>query len=175
MGNLFSVNSIVNYFNSHKIKTNHETILAYLNFLKQSFLIHKAERFNIKAKEILAGPKKFYLNDLAFRNYSSVRFEFGLSQNLENYIYLFYKMHGFKIFVGNLKDKEIDFVIENEKEKLYIQVTWTLSDAAVIEREFGNLEQINDNYQKTVISMDDATFGNRNGIVHQVAWELAEG
>lgn len=173
VGNLFSVNSIVNYFNSHKIKTNHETILAYLGHLKQSLLIHEAERFNIKAREILAGTKKFYLNDLAFRNFSPVRFEFGLSQNLENFVYLHYKMLGFKIFVGNLKDKEIDFVIENENEKRYVQVTWTLNDAAVVEREFGNLEQINDHYQKTVISMDDVSFGNRNGVVHQLAWNLA--
>ena len=172
VGNLFSVNAIVNYFNSHKIKTNHETILAYLNYLKQTFLIHEVERFNIKAKEVLSGTKKFYLNDLAFRNYASIRFEFGLSQNLENFIFLFYMMRGYKVYIGNLRDKEIDFVVENERGKQYFQVTWTLTDEAVINREFGNLEQISDQFPKTVISMDDVSFGNRNGIIHQVAWEL---
>ena len=171
-GNLFSVNNVVNYFKSHKLKTNHETVLSYLGYLKQSFLIHEVERYNIKAKEILSGAKKFYLNDLSFRNYSTLKFEFGLAQNLENYIYLFFRSKGYNIFVGNLKDKEIDFVVENDKEKKYIQVTWSLNDAAVIEREFGNLELIADHFSKVVISMDDVSFGTRNGIIHQLAWEL---
>ncbi len=172
IGSLFSVNAIVNYFNSHKIKTNHETVIAYLNYLKQSYLIHEAERFNIKAKEILSGAKKFYLNDLAFRNYSSVRFEFGLAQNLENFIYLSCRSAGYKVYVGNLKDKEIDFVLEKGAEKRYLQVTWMLTGESVIEREFGNLEKISDQYPKSVVSMDDLSFGNRNGIVHQVAWDF---
>jgi predicted AAA+ superfamily ATPase len=95
-----------------------------------------------------------------------------LAQNLENYIYLFFRSKGYNIFVGNLKDKEIDFIVENDKEKKYIQVTWSLNDAAVIEREFGNLELISDHFSKVVISMDDVSFGTRNGIIHQLAWEL---
>lgn len=172
IGNLFSVNAIVNYFNSHKIKTNHETILNYLAYLKQSYLVHEVERFNLKAKETLSGAKKFYLNDLAFRNYASVRFEFGLAQNLENFIFLCCRSSGYKVYVGNLKDKEIDFVLEKGTEKKYLQVAWMLTDESVIEREFGNLEKISDQYPKSVISMDDLSFGNRNGINHQVAWDF---
>ena len=107
-----------------------------------------------------------------FRNYSSVRFEFGLAQNLENFIYLCCRSAGYKVYVGNMKDKEIDFVLDKGAEKRYFQVTWMLTDESVIEREFGNLETIVDQYPKSVISMDDLSFGNRNGIVHQVAWDF---
>ena len=108
----------------------------------------------------------------AFRNYSSVRFEFGLAQNLENFIYRCCRSAGYKVYVGNLKDKEIDFVLEKGAGKRYLQVAWMLTDESVIERKFGNLEKISDQYPKSVISMDDLSFGNRNGINHQAAWEF---
>jgi predicted AAA+ superfamily ATPase len=173
IGSLFSVNGIVNYFKSHSIKTNHETILNYLSYLKQSFLIHEVERFNIKGKEILAGSRKFYINDHSFRNYSTLRQDIGLGQNLENYVYMHYLHEGYKIYTGNLNNKEIDFVIEKGSERHYIQVTYLLASEDVIDREFGNLLAIRDNYPKKVISLDDFTL-NKEGIEHISAWDLAK-
>jgi len=69
-------------------------------------------------------------------------------------------------------DKEIDFIIESGNERDYIQVSYLLSDQNVINREFGNLEQIKDHYPKKVISLDDVSIGNRNGVQHICAWNL---
>ena len=171
-GRLFSVNNIVNYFNTHKIKASHETISSYLNYLKQTYLIHEIPRYNIKGKEILSGARKFYLNDLAYRNYAKLQSETGFSQNLENLVFMHLLSQGYSIFVGMLNEKEIDFVAERGNEKLYIQVAYLLTDESVIAREFGNLELINDHYPKQVISMDDQYIGNTNGIKHIPVWEL---
>lgn len=171
-GRLFSVNNIVNYFNSHKIRATHDTISSYLHYLKQTYLIHEIPRYNIKGKEILSGARKFYLNDLAYRNYAKLQSESGFSQNIENLVFLHLLSHGYSVFVGTLNEKEIDFVAERGNEKLYIQVAYLLTDEKVIEREFGNLELINDHYPKQVITMDDQFIGNKNGIKHISVWDL---
>ena len=171
-GRLFSVNNIVNYFNTHKIKASHDTISSYLHYLKQTYLIHEIPRYNIKGKEILSGARKFYLNDLSYRNYAKLQLETGFSQNIENLVFMHLLRQGYSIFAGTLNEKEIDFVAERGIEKLYIQVTYLLTDENVISREFGNLELIKDHYPKQVISMDDHYLGNTNGIKHIPVWEL---
>lgn len=171
-GRLFSVNNIVNYFNTQKIKASHDTISSYLHYLKQTYLIHEIPRYNIKGKEILSGARKFYLNDLAYRNYAKLQSETGFSQNLENLVFIHLLSQGYTIFVGTLKDKEIDFVAERRNEKIYIQVAYLLADENVVAIEFGNLELINDHFPKRVISMDDLFVGNHNGIEHISVWDL---
>jgi predicted AAA+ superfamily ATPase len=171
-GRLFSISNIVNYFHSQKIKTNHETMANYLQYLRQSFLIHEVPRYHIKAKEILSGVRKYYLNDVSFRNYAQLRMETGLSQNLENYIFLHFLMAGYTIYVGAMLNKEVDFIIEKGNQRQYIQATYLLAEPDIIKREFGNLEVINDHYPKKVISLDDASIGIRNGIEHTCAWNL---
>jgi len=172
IGSLFSINKIVHYLNSQRIKTNFETVSNYVNYLQQTFLIHEAECFDVKGKIILSGNRKYYLNDLSFRNYLSSSFDYGLGGHLENIIYLHYRSLGYKIYVGRIGKAEIDFIIEKEKEKKYIQVAYSLSSKKVIEREFGNLEKMRDAYEKIVISLDDVSLGSKNGIKHLRAWEI---
>ncbi len=172
IGKLFSINTVVGYFNSHKIKTNFETISNYIEYLSQTFLIHGVERFDIKGKNILSRGKKYYVNDLSFKNYLSSSFDYGAGNILENCIYLYYRSLGYTLYVGTIGSKEIDFIIEKGKEKKYIQVAYALSDEKVIKREFGNLEEINDNYEKIVVSLDDFSLGNKEGISHIRVWEL---
>lgn len=172
IGNLFSINSIVHFLNSQKIKTNHETISNYLSYILESYLFHEVERFDIKGKSILASSKKYYLNDLSFRNFLSSSFDFGLGNHLENALYIYFRAQGYRIFVGSLGKKEVDFILEKGQERKYIQIAYSVSDKKVALREFGNLEEIHDAYEKMVISMDDVSLGSKNGIGHICAWEL---
>lgn len=172
IGSLFSTNAIVNYLESHKIKTNHETISNYVGHLTQSFLVHQAERYDIKGKEIFSAGKKFYLNDLSFKNYLSSDFNYGFGRQLENIIYLHYRRLGYAVYIGSIMGEEVDFVLEKDGEKKYIQVVYTLSDKKTADREFRSLEKIRDAFEKIVISLDDAPLGNKNGIRHICAWEL---
>lgn len=172
VGHLFSLNKVVNFILSNRQKTNHETVANYVHYLEQSYLIHEASRFDVRGKTILSGSKKYYVNDLSFRNYLSSSFEKGLSTHLENGIYLYYRRRGYHIFVGSLRGQEIDFVVEKDKEKKYIQVAYSLNDPKVLKREFYPLEAIRDNYEKLVVSLDEISLGSKEGIRHVLAWEL---
>ncbi len=172
---LFSINKVVNTFISIGIKTNQETISAYLGYLANVFFLHESARYDLKGKRILKGERKYYLNDLSFKNYLTSSFDKGIGELLENAVYLHYKREGYQIYTGIFNNKEIDFVIEKNGNKKYIQVAYTLADEAVIEREFGNLKKIKDNFEKIVVTLDDISIGNIDGIKNLQAWELGYG
>lgn len=170
--NLVSVNNIVNYFKSKNRKTNYETVANYIQYIEHTFLIHRAERYNIKGKEIISGTSKFYINDLAFKNYLYSGFGYGIGYMLENAIYLQLRQAGYEVFVGSLRNGEIDFVAKKNDRVVYIQVAYLLTDEETIQREFAAYNAIRDHYEKYVISLDDLTFPSNNGIKHVQAWEL---
>ena len=171
-GSLVSVRNIVDYLKSKGQRTNFETVSSYLSHLCQAMLVHECSRFDIRGKEVLAGNRKYYLNDLAYRHYLASGFESALPQRIENLVYLHYRSLGYAVHVGAMRNLEVDFVVEKDNRRAYHQVCYLLSDPSVIEREFRSLERIGDNYLKSVISMDDVSLGERNGIAHQMLWSL---
>lgn len=172
--NLISVNNIVNYFKSKNRKTSYETVANYIHYLKNSFLIHQLERYNISGKEILSGTYKYYANDLSFKNYVYQGFSYGIGYKLENIIFLELLNSGFDIYVGYMRNKEVDFVAIKNSESIYIQVSYILIDKQTINREYSSLESISDNYEKIIVSLDDFNFDNKNGIKHIQAWNFHE-
>ncbi len=172
IGNLTSINSIVKYLKSHQKKTNYETLSAYVGYLKDTFIIHEAERYNLRGKQVLGGVRKYYLNDLAFKNYLFGFLPTDIGYNLENFVYMQLKRMGYSVSVGIINNKEIDFIAQKPEKTIYIQVAYLLTDEKTIEREFGNLLAIKDNHEKFVISLDDVKFSNYDGIKHIKPWEL---
>ncbi|MEK7719055.1 MAG: ATP-binding protein [Bacteroidota bacterium] len=172
IGNLTSFGSIVNYFKSKQKKTNYETISSYVGFLKDTFIIHQAERFNLRGKQLLGGECKYYLNDLSFKNYLLGNYPSDIGYNLENYVYMQLRRLGYKVTVGVFNDVEIDFVAQKPDKTLYVQVCYILSEKKTMEREFGNLLMIKDNHEKIVISLDDVKYSDYEGIRHIRPWEL---
>lgn len=172
--NLISINSIVKYFAGKNRKTNYETIANYIANLQSTFLIHQVDRFSIKGKEILAGTHKYYINDLAFKNYLYSGFEYGYGYMLENIIYLQLIGAGYQVYIGFMRNKEIDFVATKAQRTIYVQVAYSLVDKITIEREYAELEAIPDNYEKFVVSLDDMQLPDKNGIMHVLAWKINE-
>lgn len=172
VGSLLSINSIVKALQASGIKTNVETVGSYFEYLRQAFFLHESARYDLKGKKILQGERKYYLNDLAFKFFTTSSFDFSIGKYLENAIFLHYKRQGYTISTGKLPVGEVDFVMEKAGNRIYVQAAYLLSDESVIEREFGNLEKIDDNYEKLVVTLDDVDFGNRKGIRHVRAWEL---
>lgn len=172
IGSLFSINSVVNYLKSAGYKANCETIGNYIDYLKQSYFIHETDRYDMKGEKILGGEKKYYLNDLGFKYFLSSSFDFSVSKYLENAVYLDLRRKGYTVYTGKIRNKVIDFIAEQNKVKKYIQVCYLLADESVVEREFGNLELIDDNFEKYVLSLDDVNLGNKKGIIHVNAWEF---
>lgn len=172
VGSFFSVHAITNYLNSNHKKTNSETIGNYINYLVNSYLFHECDRYDIKGRKILLNEKKYYLNDLAFKYFLSSSFDKGVGHYLENLIYIDLKRKGYSVYVGTIQNKEIDFIAEKGADRIYVQVSYLLPDKEVIDREFKNLLLIQDNYPKFVISLDDITIKNYQGIQHLQAWEF---
>ncbi|MBP1615184.1 MAG: ATPase [Bacteroidetes bacterium] len=169
---IVSVTNIINFFASKKRKTNYETLSTYITYLENSFLVHRAERYNIKGKDTISGNCKFYLNDLSYRNYLYSGYGYGLGYLLENAVYLSLRRAGYQVYVGSIKDAEVDFVAIKGDKKLYLQVTLQLTEEQTVEREYRSLKLIDDNFDKYVVSMDDYKIPTNEGIEHISAWNL---
>ena len=166
IGNLFSINSIVKTLKNQGFKSNAETLTNYIEALKKSYFIHEVVRFDIKGKKILSGERKFYINDTSFKYFLSSTFDFGIGKYLENIVFIELKRRGYNVYVGKIRDMEVDFIAEKNKEKVYIQVAYLLNNRDVIDREFNNLLLIKDHFPKYVLSLDDLELGNINGVKH---------
>lgn len=174
IGHLFSFNSIVKKLKTTGLHVNVVTVGNYVRYLEMTYLIHGISRYDVRGKRILEGERKYYLNDLAFSNYLQSTFDNGINRRLENFVYQVLLQAGFMVYVGNIYQLEIDFVAEKNKRILYIQVAYLLHSQNTIDREYGNLEQIKDNWPKWVVTLDEVSFPVRNGIEHIPAWLLTE-
>lgn len=170
--NLLSIGNITNYFKSRGRKTSYDTVAAYIRFIEQTYLIHRAERYNIRGKEIIAGNSKYYMNDLSFSNYLYRGFAYRVGYKLENLVYLDLLREGYDVYVGSIRDKEVDFVAVKGDRTIYLQSTYLLVDKETIEREYSALEAIGDHYEKIVVSLDDVLLPSKEGIRHLQAWNL---
>ncbi|MDR3226558.1 MAG: ATP-binding protein [Prevotellaceae bacterium] len=170
--NLVSISNIVNYFKSNNRKTTYDTVSNYIGFIEDTFLIHKAERYDIRGKDTISGNCKYYINDLSFKNLLYSGFGYGIGYKLENLVYLELRRAGFEVYVGAIKDKEVDFVAIKGDRKIYVQATYLLVDEQTVEREYAPLELVSDNYEKMVVSLDDVHFPSRNGIQHFQIWNV---
>jgi len=170
--NLVSITNIVNYFKNLGRKTTYDTVSAYIGYMEDAFLVHKSERYDIRGKDTISGNAKYYINDLAYKNYIYAGFGYGIGYKLENLVYLNLKRAGFKVYTGVFRNKEVDFVALKDDKILYVQATYLLIDEKTIEREYSPLEAISDNYEKVVVSLDDVRFPQKNGIKHEQIWNF---
>lgn len=170
--NLVSVSGIVNYFKGKNRKTSYDAVSAYIGYIEDSFLIHRCERYDVKGKDVLAGTAKYYMNDLAYKNFLYTGFAYGIGYKLENLVFLQLKRAGYVVYTGAAKNKEVDFVGMKDDRLLYIQVTYSLQDEQTAMREYASLETIRDNYEKVIVSLDDSVWPSNKGIRHMQAWNL---
>lgn len=166
IGSQVSANKISDYLNSNKIveKSNHQTIDNYLKMLENAFIIYKADRNDIKSKNILKTLGKYYIADSGIRNIILGFRNIDEGHLLENIVYLELLRRGYKVNIGKTLDYEVDFVAENMNEIKYYQVTQSLKDDEVKNRELRSLESISDNYEKIILTMDKTINKDFNGI-----------
>ncbi|WP_295092175.1 ATP-binding protein [Ruminococcus sp.] len=165
IGNTFSATSASKFFKSENRIVAPETILNYIKYALDAFLFYQVKREDMRGKQILASNEKYYMADHGIREAVSGGNAKNINLILENIVYMELLRRGYKITVGKIGDKEIDFVCTYKNDKIYVQVTYLLASEETIEREFGVLEQIPDNFPKYVVSMDEIDF-SRNGIKH---------
>jgi len=167
VGNITTAKKIADYFKSQRIKTSVDTILNYIAYIEAALLIDKAPRYDIKGKRLLEFSDKVFLNDIGLRHGLIGYRGKDASGLLENIVFKELQSRGYKVSIGVIEQMEIDFIAEKQNDRKYVQVCSSLGSDALIEREFGNLEKIRDNYEKIVISMDRVFPAERNGIKHQ--------
>ncbi|HEU5289050.1 MAG TPA: ATP-binding protein [Cyclobacteriaceae bacterium] len=165
-GSLLSAKSISDFLKAQKVAVSPNIILNYLMHLEEAFFVLKVNRMELRGKKIFETGQKYYLEDMGLRHALLGYRSTDIGKILENIVYLHLRVAGYEVHIGKFQDKEIDFVCQRGSEKMYVQVTYLLSDEKTIQREFGNLELILDNYPKFVVSMDEHASGSRNGIEH---------
>lgn len=165
IGNQFSASSITKYLKSENRKISNETLYHYIDYCKTACLLHLVSRENISGKQVLQFQEKIYLTDHGIREALFSNNQRDINQVMENMVYMELLRHGYDVTVGRIERAEVDFVARKGDDKLYIQVSYLLAGKDTIEREFGVLEKIADNYPKYVVTMDELNMG-RNGIKH---------
>lgn len=166
IGHIFSATSLSKYFKSEKRNISHDTILNYLKFCADAFLIYKISRYDLEGKKVLTVNEEYYCADHGLREAVFGKNTQNIDQILENIVCLELLRRNFKVFVGKKDESEIDFIAERNGVKIYVQVAYLLASEETVRREFSVYDSIKDNFPKYVVSMDEFDF-SRNGIIHR--------
>lgn len=156
IGSTVSPSSISKAMKQDRQDIHHNTVEKYIEYLVDSFVFYQVNRFDIRGKQQLATQEKYYLVDIGFRNLKLGKFQYqDLGHILENIVYLELNRRGYLVWIGKIREYEVDFIVKNVQNKFeYYQVTWSMSDPKTAEREIRPLKTIDDNYPKYIISTD---------------------
>jgi len=164
IGNVTSTRSISNYITSKGGMMSPPTADAYLDHLESAYLIYRAQKYDVKRKEFLRTSNKFYVSDIGVGNNIAGYGDDDISGILENIVFMELLFRGKKAAMGSINGNEIDFIVTNKDKKEYYQVTTEMLTPEVKERETRSLKIIEDNYPKTIITLQRYPFKNIDGI-----------
>ena len=174
-GSLFSANKIANTLTSYGRKTRIETVEAYLRALVDALILHACEQVGLSGKDILRPQRKFYPVDTGLRNLASGFVSGDIGFQIENVVYNELLRRGWSVTVGSLRAGEVDFVVERAQKRMYIQVTESLVDQGVFEREISPLLLIGDSWPKFILTADRLRCGVTEegvAIINVIDWLL---
>jgi uncharacterized protein len=165
-GSIFSAKSISDFLKAQSIAIPVNQIQILVSHLASAFLIHRVHRFDLVGKRVFSVGEKYFFENLGIRN-AIVGFQLQDSAKiLENIVYNHLIFMGYNVRTGSLGPYEIDFVVEKNAEKVYLQVALKLKDETTILREFGNLLKIQDNYPKFVVTSEQFSGNTYEGVRH---------
>lgn len=170
IGKIISANSIAKYMKSQGQSITSTTVIDYVRFLAETFIIHKVSRYDIHGRRLFESNDKFYFEDHGIRNAlaGGTTREGDIEKVIENIVYKHLLSMAYEVTIGQLQAGEVDFVCTKKGGKrVYVQASYIIADEKTREREFGNLKAIKDNYPKYVISMTPLVSKNdEDGITH---------
>ena len=159
IGSYVSANKITNTLRTNGYtKITADTIGNYLQYLCDSFLFYKVQRYDIKGKEYLKTLNKYYITDIGLRNSKLNYRQIEITHSIENLVFLELLRRGYMVDIGKNSEKEIDFIARNIKDTYYIQVAYSIADPDKKEQELSSFLKIDDGYKKIVITMDEDPF-----------------
>ena len=155
---IFSAKSIHNYIKEKHENCSINTIMKYLDYLEEAYIIETVKQYSTRTKTELAYYSKIYNEDVAFNSIRCMDNRYDLTHNLENIVYNELIYMGYKISVYNNYGKEIDFLAQKENKKYYIQVAYSIAEEKTYNREFSAFSNIDNLYQKIIITNDDIDY-----------------
>ena len=174
IGNPTSATKIANALTSGGNKTTVNTVETYLKALQERVIIYKAERYDIKGKQLLETGGKYYVADIGLRYYLLGTKRADRGHILENIVYLELLRRGYEVHVGKVRNAEVDFIAINDEGPEYYQVAYSVVDDEVLDRELKPLDSITDHNPKYLLTMDDEPIVSHNGIkqINVLDWLL---
>lgn len=157
------------------------TVQNYLGALTESFILYKADRYDVKGKQQLVTGAKFYISDIGLRYYLLGNKNADMGHILENVVYLELLRRGYEVYVCKVGSSEVDFIAIGEDGEEYFQVAYTVEGETgggikILERELAPLEAIRDHNPKYLLTMDFTPIASHNGIrqINALDWLLSE-
>jgi len=166
MGNTFSSVNLIKFLKQDRRSISNETIYNYIAYSEDAMLMNRVGREDIKGKGLLKFQEKLYLTDHGFREQMFGANQSDINRVLENIVFIELLRRGYKVRIGEVGDREIDFIAVKSDSKEYFQVAYILANTSVIDREFKVYHEISDNFPKYVLSMDQNDF-SQDGIIHR--------
>ena len=154
IGNLTTPNSISDFMQKSGSTVTNETVDSYLKMIENAYFIYRVPRYELKGNQLLKTQGKYYFVDNGLKNIVNGLSSYDTGSSFENLIYIELLRRGYEVYVGKYNDIEIDFIAIKPNEKIYYQVTRSLLDEKVEEREKNSLLAIKDNYKKIILTMD---------------------
>lgn len=165
-GSLFSSKSISDFLKNQKVNISPNQVSGYAASLAEAFVVHRVSRYDIIGKRLFERGEKYFFENMVIRNAVAGYTFQDRAKRLENLVCNHLLYCGYDVKIGSLNTAEIDFVCTRGGESLYIQVAIELSKPETVEREFGNLLRIKDNYPKIVVSNERSFENSFEGIKH---------
>lgn len=176
-GSKISTKKISDTLTSKNVKTTNHTVENYISAFLESFLIYKAERYDIKGKQLLAREYKYYVADTGLKNHVlGKKANSNLGHTLENIVYLELLRRGYTVYTGKVDELEVDFVAKNKEGITYFQVAYTTLDETTLKRELKSLEKTGDHYPKILLTLDFSPDVDYDGIkkINVIDWLLTK-
>lgn len=164
-GSVFSAKKISDFLKSQKINIASNQVQLYIQHITNAYLIHQVKRYDIEGKRLFEIGEKYYFENMGIRN---ALWGYRLQDRgkiIENVVYNHLLIEGYQVSVGIMGDLEIDFVAVKNGEKIYVQVALALVEEKTLDREFGNLKKVKDNYPKMVVTLDSFSGNTVDGIM----------
>lgn len=155
---IFSSRSIEGYLKNEHIDGSINTIIKYLGYLEEAYIIDRIKPYSTKTKNELSYYFKLYNGDVSFNSIRCIDNRYDLTHNLENIVYNELIYMGYNVNVFNNKDKEIDFLAFKNNKKYYIQVAYSIAEDKTYEREFSAFNELDNTARKIIITNDDIDY-----------------
>lgn len=155
---IFSANSIRDYIKQEHSDCSVNTIMKYLGYLEEAYIIESVKQYSTKTKRELSYYSKIYNADVSFNSIRCMNNRFDLTHNLENIVYNELLYMGYEIYVYNNNGREIDFLACNGNKQYYVQVAYSVAEDKAYQREFSAFKGIDALSQKIIITNDDLDY-----------------